>query len=201
MSLLFESIKITNKQPQNLFYHNERMSRTREELFGINKDIDLENIICLPSDLDNDIYKCRITYDKEIRKVSFEKYQKRKITRLKIVECNEIEYGYKYVDRVIFDKLKQQCNCKPDEDIIIIKNGLLADTSFSNIILKKNDKWFTPEKPLLDGTQRAKLLKEGVIFPASICADELIGFEEIGLINAMINFEDMIKLPINLIGK
>ncbi|MFH1194437.1 MAG: aminotransferase class IV [bacterium] len=201
MSLLFETIKIVNRQPQNLSYHNERMNKARRDLFGICEAVDLENIISVPSDLFGGVYKCRVVFNTEIREVNFEKYEPRKINGLKLVECNEINYDYKYTDRSKFEILKRECNCRSDEDIVVVKNGLMTDTSFSNIVFKKHDKWLTPSKPLLEGTQRAKLLKEGAIFPAVIHITELNNFEEIGLINAMINLEDRIKLTINSISR
>jgi hypothetical protein len=40
---------------------------------------------------------------------------------------------FKYLDQSIFEKLTQ--NLSLEEDILIIKNGLIRDTSFSNVIL------------------------------------------------------------------
>ena len=69
MYLLFETIKVKNKNLQNIEYHNSRLNRSRKELFGANDFIYLENIIEIPSSLSDDVYKCRVIYDKKIEKM------------------------------------------------------------------------------------------------------------------------------------
>ena len=59
-------------------------------------------------------------------------------------------------------------------EIIIIKNGLVIDTSFTNIAIHKDGKWLTPKHPLLLGTKRAALLEQGIIQEADITVDDLM---------------------------
>ena len=49
------------------------------------------------------------------------------------------------------------------DDILIVKNGLLTDTSIANIALYDGNDWYTPLHPLLKGTKRAELLDKGVL--------------------------------------
>ena len=188
MCLLFETIKVKNKNLQNIEYHNSRLNRSRKELFGADDFIYLENIIKIPSSLSDDVYKYRVIYDKKIEKIEFEPYKPRIIHSLKVVECNDIEYGYKYYDRSVINELfEKRGDC---DDILIIKNGWVTDTSFSNIIFLKNKQWVTPSHPLLFGTKRQKLLDEGKIISKKIKSEDISKYQGARLINSMLDKED-----------
>lgn len=180
---LLETIKIQNRQPQNIAWHNQRFNRSRLDLFGIKDALTLEKIIQIPDDLNYEVIKCRIIYSKEIETIEFEKYILLKINSLKIIECNDIDYSYKYYDRRKLNELFQQKeNC---DDILIVKNGFVTDTSFANIVFWDGDKWITPASPLLHGTARLRLIDEGQIIESDITIDELGKFEKARIINAM----------------
>ncbi|MBC8486359.1 MAG: aminotransferase class IV [Bacteroidetes bacterium] len=188
MCLLFETIKVINKNLQNIEYHNSRLNRSRKELFGADDFIYLENIIKIPSSLSDDVYKCRVIYDKKIEKIEFEPYKPRIIHSLKLVECNDIEYGFKYHDRSMINELfEKRGDC---DDILIIRNGWVTDTSFSNIILFNGKQWVTPSHPLLFGTKRQKLLDEGKIISKKIKSEDISKYQGARLINSMLDPED-----------
>jgi 4-amino-4-deoxychorismate lyase len=194
MCLLFETIKVQNKTLYNLEYHNERLNKSRRDLFGCTDFLDLKIIITIPENFDNNIYKCRVIYSSEVEKIEFLSYTPRKIRTLKLVECNAIEYSYKYLDRKIFDQLLQNTDA---DDVLIIKNGIITDTSFSNIVFFDDTKWITPARPLLRGTKREKLLKEKQIIEDNITKDNLKYFKKAALINAMIDLEESPTININ----
>jgi len=188
----FETIKIQNRQLQNIAWHNRRFNQTRVDLFGIKEPLLLENLIQIPNDLDVGVFKCRVIYSKEIEKIEFEKYTPRKVQSLKIVECDDIEYSYKYYDRTKLNELflkKENC-----DDILIVKNGLLTDTSFANIVFWDEDKWITPSKPLLQGTARSRLLKTRKIFESEITIVDIRKFKKARIINAMNDLNESINI-------
>jgi 4-amino-4-deoxychorismate lyase len=76
------------------------------------------------------------------------------------------------------------------DDILIIKNGNVTDTSFSNIVFFDGTKWLTPAQPLLRGTKREKLIRENIIFEETITKNEIQRFQNAVLINAMIDIEE-----------
>ena len=79
-----------------------------------------------------------------------------------MIENNKICYSLKLTDRSQINRLlKQKGNY---DDILIVKNGFITDTSISNIIFYNGSKWITPAAPLLKGTCRDKLLKEGLAY-------------------------------------
>lgn len=180
---VLETIKVEDRQLQNIHWHNERFNQARTSLFGINKYLKLEDIIKIPKTLSNDVYKCRVIYTQHIEKIEFEKYTPRKIQSLKLIEANDIDYSNKYYDRrKIEDLFKQKEN---GDDILIIKNSLVTDTSFANIVFWDGKRWITPSTPLLKGTTRARLLSEGKISEVLISRDDLGKFKKARIINAM----------------
>ena len=69
---------------------------------------------------------------------------------------NQINYNSKKLNRINIDTLyaKKALN----DEIIIIKNGLVTDTSIANIAILYEGKWLTPKTPLLYGTTRSRYL-------------------------------------------
>jgi 4-amino-4-deoxychorismate lyase len=71
------------------------------------------------------------------------------------------------------------------DDILIVKNAYITDSSYANILFYDGGKWFTPHMPLLAGTCRARLLKESKICEMKIKIDDIKKFESFCLINAL----------------
>ena len=186
--MLLETICIENRQIRNADFHNRRLNTTREQLFGITLSIDIRDLIKIPIGMGMGIYKCRVIYDQKIREVQVLPHQPRRIQSLKIVEDNDIDYAYKYADR---SRLEALLGMKENrDDILIVKDGCLTDTSFSNIIFQTVDgAWITPDTPLLEGTMRQFLLEEGVIRETRIGLNDLYGFSQARLINCMMDME------------
>ena len=183
MSLLLETIKIENGNIENLSYHQIRFDRSRRELFNITDKIDLASLIKVP---DNELYRCRIVYDKEIHTIEYIPYAEKKIQKLKIV-TSDINYNYKYADRKALNTLLEKE--RGFDEIIIEKEGYLTDTTISNIAFYDGNKWFTPAQPLLEGTMREKLLDEGFLHKKEIKKEELKDYSQIALMNSMIGFK------------
>ncbi len=76
-------------------------------------------------------------------------------------------------------------------DILIVKNGLITDTSYSNIILYDGKEWFAPKSFILNGVKRQFLLNTGKIKEIKIALEDLKNFEKISLINAMLEPQDI----------
>jgi 4-amino-4-deoxychorismate lyase len=189
MSLLFETIKVVNKNLVSVSLHNERMNRSRYELFGCKNELNLGELIEIPSDITKDVYKCKVFYSDTIKDVEFRMYAPRRIEKLRLAYRDEIDYSYKYLERTIFKKLLKENNCKENEDILIIKNGSVTDTSYSNIALFDGKEWYTPKFPLLKGTKRARLILDKRIIEKDIMAEDLQNYEKLILINAMLEFD------------
>ena len=191
--LFTEVIKIEDGVLYNLEYHKARVARTLAA-FGICQ-IDFAMVEdAVPANCTNGLYKCRIVYSNKIEKMEFTPYIFRKIETVELVADNNIEYSFKYADRVRLNALKAASSC---DEIIIVKNGFITDSSYTNLVLKQGKEYFTPKECLLPGTKRQALLDAGIIKLRSIRACELSAYNSIHFINAMIDLEDNISCRIS----
>lgn len=195
MSLLFETIKCSDGKLFNMEFHQARFEKACKEFFGFSIHINLIESIEIPDFAKTGLFRCRVTYSKQIEKIEFIQHQYREIKSLKLIEDNQIDYRFKFDDRerlnLLFEK-RGIC-----DDIIIVKNGCITDSSYANIIFYDGIKWWTPDSPLLEGTQRSKLLSEKKIFTCRITYKDILKFTKVGLINALNNLEEMPQIEIS----
>jgi len=178
-----ETIKIEDGEIFHLEYHQKRYEGVLNSL-GISTYKNLSEFITPPK---LGLYRCRLVYTLDTIEVSYHKYVKRGINHLKIIYDDEIEYTYKSTNREEINALYARRG-RYDE-ILIVKNSLLTDTSIANIALYRDEVWYTPKSPLLKGTTRARLLDEGKIVEKDIHLDEIYEYSEVALLNAMIDFD------------
>ncbi len=181
-SLLLETIKVTRGKALHLDYHNQRFNKARKELFALHEPFDLATII---QPIDQKTYRCRILYDQTIHTIEYLPYQPKTIEKITIVE-SMIDYAYKYAHREEFETLLAAS--LESDDILISKNGYLTDTTIANIAFREKGEWITPDKPLLEGTTRQRLINEGLLTPRAIQKDTIHHFDGFALMNAMIGF-------------
>ena len=182
---LLETIRCENGRPYHLSYHQQRVDRSLKEL-GYAVRYDLASLIKVP---DESLYRCRIIYDERAFSIEYLPYQKRAIRKLQLVEADGLDYALKYADRSALDRLFAQ---KGDaDDILIVKDGLITDTSIANIAFFDGERWLTPKDPLLKGTTRARLLDEKMIFESEIRLQDLEKFTGFALLNAMVGFDEI----------
>jgi 4-amino-4-deoxychorismate lyase len=170
---------------QRIGLHNERCNRTRNYFFGKQSKLGLEKYLSIPSHLINETVKCSVTYGIEIIAIKYDLYQIRPVKSLQMVIDNNIDYSFKHADRTELNSLFQLRG--QSDDILIIKNGLITDTSYANVIFKKHNKWYSPQDPLLKGTRLASYLEEGKVAPALLRPKDLRDYSEARIINAMIS--------------
>lgn len=164
----------------NIDYHLRRINASRPTWDRIAM---LESIK-VPDTL---THKVRIVYDATTYSISTEPYTIRPVNTLKLVVDNNIVYDHKYEDRKAINTLfSRRIDC---DDILIVKNGVITDTSYSNIVFRKGDKWFTPSTFLLNGTMRQYLLNQRVISELPITPANITQFSHFKLINAMLRDE------------
>ncbi len=193
MCRFVESICLENGILLNIEYHNKRFNNTLKEVFNLKTGIKLENLIIIPENSKNGIYKVRVIYSKDVEEIEIKPYEYRKRETLKVVFCNDIDYRYKYERR---EKLEELFSLRGDcDDILIVKDSRPTDTYASNIVFWDGEKCFTPKFPLLKGTKRQFLLDRGIIEEKDIILKELKKFKGFRLINAMLKWEESF-LPI-----
>jgi 4-amino-4-deoxychorismate lyase len=191
-----ESIRVKDGRLCNLGAHIRRSSNTLLHHFGISGELPFgELYVSALAAMEGDnagLYKLRVVYGREVVSVSLAPYKEPVSLSLKIVECNHIDYSFKYEDRSVFaDLLQYKGDC---DDILIVKDGLVTDTSFGNIVYELDGELFTPASPLLNGTKREFMLQEGLLKERNLQIGELHRSSAFYMINAMLNM-----LPVTLL--
>ena len=122
--------------------------------------------------------KCRIVYGRSLSEISFAPYVPREIRSLRLVAADdELDYHLKYADRSALARLLQRRDdC---DEILIVRDGAITDTSYSNVAFFDGRKYVTPDTFLLNGTRRQYLLGTGVLTECRITPSDLGGFERV----------------------
>lgn len=180
MPNLLETIKCLDGECFHLDYHLKRLNSSRKEL-GFTNPIDL--ILDPPK---KGLYRCRLIYKEDVKKIEYLPYTIKIPTSFKLIH-SDISYALKYEDREVLNKLSAQK--EEADDIIIVKDGLVTDTSIANLCFYDGEQWLTPRSPLLYGTTRQRLLEENKIQTADILYTDIQKFSKIALMNAMIDFQ------------
>ncbi|MFX4231706.1 aminotransferase class IV family protein [Aliarcobacter butzleri] len=177
----FETIKCEDFEVFNLDYHQKRVANT----IGLN--INLQEYI---NPISEELLRCKFIYDENgVVDVLYFPYKKREIKSFKIIFDNEIEYSKKYLNRAKLDELyEKRDDC---DEVIIIKNEIVTDTTIANIAIFYENSWITSKNCLLGGTTRARLLEEKKMFEKDITLDMLKNASKVALMNAMIGFDEI----------
>jgi 4-amino-4-deoxychorismate lyase len=141
-------------------------------VYGKKPDFKLALVIRIPIKMQSGHFRCRVDYDVDIKEIAFSPYIRKEIKSLKLVTDDSIEYPHKYSDRGRIEKLfesRDEC-----DDILIVKNGLITDTSMANIIFRDF----------------------GIITEARIKVSDLNKYNEAKIINALRDPNEFEAIPI-----
>lgn len=177
----FETIKCDDFEIFNLEFHEKRVANT------VAMNLNLQDYVY---PISSKLLRCKVIYDDSgVLSVDYFPYKKREIKSFKLIFDDEISYSKKALDRGGIDELfSQKDDC---DEIIIVKNGFITDTSIANIAIFDGSNWLTPKKPLLEGTTRARLLSSGDLIETDITVEMLKSCEKFSLMNAMIDFDEV----------
>ena len=134
-------------------------------------------------DLSEGVLKCKMTYTLGIIDIQIIPYEHSDKQTFRLVECNELNYEHKYFDRLDIEELFGKR--KEADDIIIVKNGCITDSSTANLVFYDGKRYVTPDTPLLAGTHRARLLHHGIIITERITPADITKYQSFCTINAM----------------
>ncbi len=189
MHLFIETIRLEDGQVRHADYHQHRLDETRRRYFPMAAPLRLTDHLPVTSLTGR--AKWRLVYGENIVTQSVTPYTLRPITSLRCVVEDGAMYPYKSTDREVLDR----CFSHRDtaDEVLIIRNGLLTDTSIANIALGSPEgPWYTPLHPLLAGTCRARLIEAGRISVMPLTADDLERFSHLAIFNAMIPFGELV---------
>ena len=194
---MLETIQIRDGVPLHLAWHQERMDRSVYEIYGQTNELILKELVKVPGDLVKGVVKCRFIYGPGGWRTEYVPYSPRKIESLKLVEVTQLDYRFKYSDREELDFLStQKGDC---DEILMVIDDRVCDTSFSNIVFFNGTDWITPDSPLLEGTCRKRLIDSGRIGVSEIRPRDLEKFTHFRLINAMLDFDEQPMVEVSKI--
>ncbi len=196
MSQFIESIKVEDQEIFLSGFHQKRVDQTFAH-FGKEGSIDLAKIYKHLEHDEDGLYKLRIVYDldKKVR-TQMIPYAIPEIQDFQLVENNSYDYSFKFEDRKELEKMKMKSKA---EEIIIVKNNHITDTSYSNLLFLKGKEWYTPSTYLLNGVQRQHLLKQKKIKETEISLQNIKQFSHFQIINAMNDFNENFIYPLDKI--
>lgn len=189
MCRFIESIKLQDGKFYRIALHQARVDKVFADFYPAVKPINLVELLMKSDFPETGIHKCRIVFDSEVQSLEYLPYVRREIKSLKLVETDMETLPYKIEDRTKLDiafAKREAC-----DDVLMIRNDLLTDTSYSNIALFDGENWITPKSPLLFGVNRAQLVAENKLIQKDIKVSELFNYQRISLFNAMIEFGEM----------
>ncbi|MBV6879328.1 aminotransferase class IV [Epilithonimonas ginsengisoli] len=196
MSRFIESIKVEDQKIFLTELHQKRMNETFSN-FAKECKIDIQSLFLNLEHDEDGLYKFRIEYDLENNfKTQIVPYAISEHDDFGLVIDNEIDYTFKSADRTQFQKMKNDSSA---DEIIIVKENQITDTSYSNLLFLKDKTWFTPKTYLLNGVMRQSLLASKKIKETEITVDNIKEYSHFQLINALNDFDEMFIYPIEKI--
>jgi len=198
MSQFFESICVKDGLTENLHFHQARVNKTLHAFNASHNSIELTKMVqqlALPT---LGLFKLRISYDLNgNHQAKLTPYVYKQINHFALVDIKGNRYDYKYENR---DWINEALSQSGKDEIMMHDDGLIKDCSYTNIVFYDGVNWYTPESPLLPGTQRSKLMQEGVVIPKALYVNDISSFVKFKCINAMIDWEDAVEYKIELIS-
>ncbi len=183
-----ETLCIDHGKPRHLAWHQQRVDATMNhfhpDISEGERSLQLSEIL-LSCDLPNEgMWRCRIIYGLLSVSIEFIPEADAVFNSLRMMDVAEdFEYLYKYEDRRflydLFDKREGA------DDVLMIRNGWIADTTRANIAFRSGKKWYTPSMPFLAGTTWKRLVASGMLTPRPIHKKHLARYESYKIINAL----------------
>jgi 4-amino-4-deoxychorismate lyase len=198
MCRLLETIKILDGRAFNLEGHNRRANAARRLLFGTRDELDLGEFIQPErSAPPGSLTRCRVLFRQSVERVEYHPYRLPALSSLRVVRADDIEYRFKFENRAALAALLAlRGTC---DDVLIVRRGLVTDTTISNVVFFDGERYATPAEPLLEGTKRAILLEAGLIEAVRITVDDLGRYRKVYLINSLIDLEDDVSVPLSAV--
>lgn len=186
-------ICVENGEFLRLDYHQRRVSDTCNRFYQ--SDLSLSQVTAaLPASARRGRYKCRVVYGSAVESVEFAEYHPKKVETVALVYDDSVDYGYKYLDRSALTRLVEASGA---DDVVIVKNGVITDSSFCNLVFEDAaGNRFTPSEALLKGTYRQWLIDNRLVKAKTIRPADLSGYVYVYFVNAMRSLDNCTKLRV-----
>ncbi len=184
MTRLIESIRIYNGCAELLARHQQRVKSAYLHIFNSTSPLALNKIIALSPPPGSGLYKLRVEYEENSFEMEYIPYSTPEFRGYRLVNIpSDFDYRFKYADRALFDLITRET--EPGMLPILVRDGMITDSTFTNLVFRKGDTLFTPITPLLKGVQISKLIDDGSVKPSIIAQADIKLYDEIIPTNAM----------------
>lgn len=201
MPHLLETLCLLHRVPQRCELHRARMAATLAALNATSHralstlDAPLCEFLRTAPPPATERERLRLVYDTEGNyDWTLHPYTPRTFRTLRLLSVDRPDYAYKWADRSALEACFAQRGSA--DDVLLVCNGQITDTTIANIALWDGRQWCTPAAPLLCGTHRADLLARRLIVEQDISLDNLLHFSRLRLFNALLAWGE-IDLPIS----
>ena len=193
---LYENIKFFKGRFWRLPYHESRMRKSIEEVWGSHFTINLRRDLVVPLDIGDGFYVCTIVYDTLILDIQYSPQALKPIKSLRLIELeSSFDYPYKYINRSSMEDAFAKR--KEADDVLLVRRGEILETTAANVALLQAGKWYTPARPLMEGTQRNFLIDQEKIIPRVIKSANLNSYEKIKVFNSLIEWDEAVEIEIS----
>jgi len=107
------------------------MNSSRRKLFGYTNVVDLRDVLKMPPDVTDAVFKCRIIYQEAVQRIEFLPYSPCIVKTSRLARDDTAEYEYKYLDKSCIERLREGSGT---DDILIVKQNRITDASFAKVI-------------------------------------------------------------------
>ncbi len=189
MCLFIETIRVEEGRMPFLDAHLDRVRRTRQQFWGSSTEVTAADLASVVEP--HGLCKLRFVYDAtQLYDLSCTPYVRRAVGSLQLVEGGAVSYAYKQADRTALDQLRARRDNY--DEVLIVKDGFVTDTSYTNVAFYDGRRWVTPHTPLLAGTRRARLLRQGRLTEAPVTPADIPVYTHVALFNAMVDLGELV---------
>ena len=192
--MFLETIRIQDGHAYHMADHIDRMCRTALHFGFVAPALPADLDALVPHTLRTGTVRCRIVYGHTLRELTFTPYRRRRLERLIAVDAGAMDYAFKYADRSPLER--PNIPLSEADELLFVRGGYVTDTSYTNLILRRDQELFTPDTFLLDGTCRRRLLRTAQVRTAQVRLSDLPAYDELLLVNAMMPLGEALRLPV-----
>ncbi len=179
-----ESIRYQDGKTYNLRLHQQRVNATFAHYYRDSAPISLADIIAANPHTEEGLYKLRIIYNRELLEIEYQPYRHPQFREYVLVTIpDDYTYRFKSTERQLFNDIGQQY--APHVLPLLVQQGRITDSTYTNLIFSKAGKWYSPDQPLLMGTMLQSLVNEGRVQLTEIRAEDIEKYDSIIPINAI----------------
>ncbi|MDR1167186.1 MAG: hypothetical protein LBO66_15200 [Deltaproteobacteria bacterium] len=192
-TVFIEEIKVAGGEYHNLEGHAIRMDHTIRHFFH-KPFIQSTLPKLLPEPPADGRQKCVVTYADAVIDIQFEPFTPPTINSLTMVEVKKIDFNFKTKDRGILPRVRERGG---SDEAIIVHNSFFTNATTGNLVFQDEaGNLITPLHYIHSGTKREYYLKKKRITTHPIKAERLEYFVKVFLINALIDLEDDVSVPV-----